>query len=497
MTKPDATQTYHDQVQKFFGPTAVAKACETAFVQRSSPLDGQLFLLTLVLGVFQHGVLKLPSLAKLAQKLKPTVSLTGQAFKKRFTALAVNFLKAMFVEALQLTAPAAPQVVPLLQTFPAVYLLDASSVALPAGLAHQYPGCGGAGPKAAAKLYLLLNWLTGAYETLQVEAGRKADQNMGEQFLPGRVPGALWLFDLGFFNAAFLAAIAQARSFFLCRVPATQQVFWVRDQAGAQVKLDLDEFLRYAPRELFEMAVDFGPAREVAARLVLAPVPPAVAAQRRRKARAAARTKGRTPTRRTLQRCDWTLLLTNAPAAQLPTSTVLEVYRVRWQVELSFKLFKSDAQLETTLATEAHRVECEFYAKLIALLLFNRLSGVATEVVGATLSPVKLWRELRDDRQDLLHVLGRGTAPALRGLLQWLARFARPTPRQKYPSTRQRLERAAQVARQVVLCDPLAYLRAKKRDAAARRKALARYLVSYQVSLKAQGLGFQRTVAVP
>src|SRR5262249_12731818 len=155
----------------------------------------------------------------------------------------------------------------------------------------------------------LLNWRSGAYESLRLADGRKADQNMGETFLQGRPAGALWLFDLGFFKAAFLAALAQAQSFFVCRLPAAQQVFWLRTPAGGWEKFDLDAFLRRAPRELFEIELCFGAKKEVSARLILAPVPKPVAAQRRRKVREAARTQGRTPRQRTLQRCDWTLLL--------------------------------------------------------------------------------------------------------------------------------------------------------------------------------------------
>lgn len=497
MTTPDSTQTYHDQVKQFFEKTAAEQARATKFVQRESPLNGTVFLLSLVLSVFAHGTLVLEQLAKVAHKLDPQITVGGSAFKARFNALALAFLKAMFAAALKLSAPAAPQVVPLLESFSAVYLLDSSVVTLPDSLQQFFRGCGGAGAQAAAKVFLLLDWRTGVYESLELADGRKADQNMGEHFLPGRKAGALWLFDLGFFKAAFLAAIAQAKSFFVCRLPATQQILWVRNPAGALVQFELDHFLRYAPRELFESAVIFGPKKEVSARLLLAPVPPEVAAQRRRKARVKARTHGRTPTRRSLQRCDWTLLLTNASAAQLPTSTVLAVYGVRWQVELTFKLFKSDAQLETTLATEKYRVACEFYTKLIALLLFNRLSGLAMELAGEPLAPVKLWRQMRGDFQDLLQVLGRGTSAALSELLRFLARFAKPTRRQKYPATRQRLVLAARAARQVELRDPLAYLRPPKRSVEACRQAFARALTKYQVTLKTKGLGFQRTVAVP
>ena len=466
---------------------------ETKFVQRRSPLNGTIFLQTLVLNVFQFGVIVLDQLAKTAHRIDPQVEVTGQAFKERFNALAVEFLKQMFAEALQLTAPGAAQVLPLLSAFSEVHLLDSSTIILPETLQHQYPGCGGAGAKAAAKLYLRLNYLTGSYDTMRLEAGRKADQNMGQQFLARHPSGALWLFDLGFFNALFLAQIAKAASFFLCRLAASQLTFWSPRLAGALEPLDLDRFLRCAGRELFEIDVVFGPHREVTARLIIAPVPPPVVAERRRKLREAARKQGRTPTRKTLHRCAWTLLLTNANAEQLPTSTVLAVYRVRWQVELAFKLFKSDAKLETTLGSEKHRVQCEFYAKLIALLLFNRISGLVAGLAGEKISPAKLWRRMRDDVQELLRTLGRGTAHAMGEMLKFLARYAKPSSGKQRLSTLQCLGQAAKEARQVKLKDPLSYLREKRNTLAERRTAFARSLERNKVRLNPERLGCQRT----
>ena len=492
MTTPDTTQLYHDQAKEFFEKTAPEKARQTKFVQRTSPINGHLFVLTLVLNVIQFGVINLDQLAKTAHQIDPHVDVTKQAFKERFTALAVDFLKAMFVEALKTTVPGAAHVIPLLSAFAAVYLLDSTSVPLPESLKPEFKGCGGAGAEAALKLYLLLNYLSGSYETMQLEAGRKADQNMGQRFLAGRPAGALWLFDLGFFNASFLAAIAHAGSFFVCRLAASQLTFWWRHATGELEPLDLDRLLRHAPRHLFEIEVVFGPQQQVVTRLISAPVPTSVAATRRRHAREAARRQGRTPTQRTLRRCDWTLLLTNAEAQRLPTSTVLEVYGVRWQVELAFKLFKSDAKLELTHATEKHRLQCELYAKLIALLLFNRLCGVVQSSLREKISPTKLWRRMRDDVKDLLKALGRGTAHALGELLKYLSRFALPSARKKYPSTLQRLQRAAHQAQHVTLKDPLGYLREKRKPIGQRSKVFAQYIEKHKIAFDFERLDFQK-----
>lgn len=290
MATADSIQTYHDQCQKFFEKTAPEKARETGFVKNESSLGGGLFLLTMVLTALTQAKLSLPQLAVMAHRLKETVSVTGQAFKDRYTKVAVKWLQAMLVEALRLSVPSANHdIVPLLQGFSAVKLLDSSVVPLPDRLKKEYPGCGGVGAKSALKIYLVLDWLTGQYETMQIKKGRKADQDMGTKFLKNAEVGTLWLFDLGFFKVAFLAALAKAKNYFLCRLQSQVQLHCHNAQEQIE-KLDLDELLRRTPRETFELDVLVGPA-QVAARLIVVPVPRAKANERRRKAHEKAKKK--------------------------------------------------------------------------------------------------------------------------------------------------------------------------------------------------------------
>ena len=70
-------------------------------------------------------------------------------------------------------------------------------------------------------------------------------------------------------------------------------------------------------------------------------LPPAQAAAARRRVQAQARKKGRQAQARTLAWAEWVLVLTTLPPAVLPTASVLALYRVRWQVELVIKRWKS------------------------------------------------------------------------------------------------------------------------------------------------------------
>lgn len=63
--------------------------------------------------------------------------------------------------------------------------------------------------------------------------------------------------------------------------------------------------------------------------------------QARRRAKRQASRRGRTPREQTLFLSEWVLVLTTVPPEELAAEGILDLYRVRWQVELVIKRYKS------------------------------------------------------------------------------------------------------------------------------------------------------------
>jgi hypothetical protein len=105
------------------------------------------------------------------------------------------------------------------------------------------------------------------------------------------------------------------------------------------------------------------------ARLLAGRVPPAVAAERRRRLRATARKKGRTVRARRLAVAAWTMLVTNVPAERLTVREALVLGRARWHIELLFKLWKSQGRVDESRSLKPWRILCEVYAKLLAMVV--------------------------------------------------------------------------------------------------------------------------------
>ena len=86
-----------------------------------------------------------------------------------------------------------------------------------------------------------------------------------------------------------------------------------------------------------------------------------------------ARKKGKTVSAATLDLAEYVFVLATPGLDDLTPEQVLELYRVRWQVELGFKRLKSLFELGSAPNRDPTAVRSWIYAKLLAVLLIERL----------------------------------------------------------------------------------------------------------------------------
>lgn len=129
-------------------------------------------------------------------------------------------------------------------------------------------------------------------------------------------------------------------------------------------------------------------------RLLAVRLPPQAVASKRRKANASARRKGRTLSATSLAELEWNVFVTNVPETWLSLEQITLIYRLRWQIELLFKLWKSECQIDQIAGSTQNRALCEMYAKLIGAVLFQYISAPLRSS-EKELSPVKALQTFR------------------------------------------------------------------------------------------------------
>lgn len=353
----------------FFDRTQVTQvAYRTNFEQRSGgKLSGLLFLQAWVFACLEHSQV---SLNKIAQScLDLGVAVTPQALAQRLSGASVAFVQQMFNQALSCFLNQVALPLPLLSQFSAINLIDSSSIPLADKLATTYPGSGGNAPTASLKLRLVFDFLYQNVRQLILAPGRQSDKNF-TGYLSLVQAGSLNLMDLGFFNLELLAQIDHREAYFLSRYQSGTCLFKPEGRA-----IDLLKELRHSPTPITEMTLQVGKHQRLACRLIAFRLPQEVAEQRRYRAKQAAQRRGKSVSPTTLALLDWSIYLTNGPETMLSAEQVALLYRVRWQIELVFKLCKSYCGMRSFERLGLDRLLTELYARLIGLVLLCFLTA--------------------------------------------------------------------------------------------------------------------------
>lgn len=421
-----------DSIQSTLGPAAEQIARDTGFVKRRSKLSGAQWVQTLTFGWQANPDASLGQLAQTAATLG--VPITEQGLDARFTPAGARCLERVLQTALTQVIAADPVTLPLFQRFTAVHLLDSTQVQLPGELAAVWPGNGAyhvpAERSAALKVQVGLEFLTGQLQGPFLQPGRAGDRSSPTQHTPV-VAEALRVADLGYFDLDTLRDWSDGQGFWLSRRMAGT-LLW--DAQGNPLNLKL--FLRHQKGSTVECSVFLGRVHRLAARLLAVRVAPEVVARRRRQLKEAARKRQTPVSPERWALAGWTIYLTNVPPDRLSLQEAWVLMRVRWQMELLYKLWKHHGHLDTSRSHKPWRILCEVHAKLLALLLQHWLL-----LLGAWDHPDRSWvKAAQTIRQHAWHLAARfpqGTAAlleALSVLQHCLSVGCRVNKRRKHPS---------------------------------------------------------------
>jgi hypothetical protein len=390
---------------------------------------------TLVFGWMADPKATVEYLAQMAERLGVEVS--PQAVDQRFTHATATLLQQVLTASIQHVISAEPVALPILQRFTSVRVHDSTTIGLPDALTSTWSGCGNDTGRGTAglKCGVQVDLLTGALCGLDLAAGRASDQTLPVQHAALPV-GSLRLADLGFYDLNVFAALDEAGAFWLSRLQSNSRLT-LPGQPERTLLATLEALGAVAQ---WDGPVVVGKGGRLAARLLVRRVPQAIAEQRRRKIRAAAKDKGRAPAKAALALAEWNVLITNVPVALLSSEEAMVLMRLRWQIELLFKLWKSHGKVAEWRTAKPVRILCEVYAKLLALVL-QQWMIVASGWGDPERSLFKAAQVVRSYAAELASAYGHEGqfVTVLLTMARVLKRTARMNKRRTTPSTAQRL----------------------------------------------------------
>jgi len=209
-------------------------------------------------------------------------------------------------------------------------------------------------------------------------------------------------------------------------------------EVGKGEPLDLIAWLREVPElEAAERVVWVEtPDGRFELRLVAKRLSQAAAEAARRRIRQEAKKKGRTPDDRTLEAAGYIFVVTNLSSEEWSASDVLELYRLRWQVEMQIKRLKSVLDLDHLRAKDPRTVQVYLLGKVLGALMADDFTGTVvaqqTDWFESLDRPVSPWRLLVIEVEGLrAAVRSQITLEMIEKALPKLGRYLRDSPRKR------------------------------------------------------------------
>jgi hypothetical protein len=292
-------------------------------------------------------------------------------------------------------------------------------------LANIYPGSGGGGSKANVRIQFEYDLLNGQIVDLSLNAFNEQDAKNSTATLHLVEEGDLIVRDLAYMHLEALEGIVKKIAHFLCRLNTQRKVY--QEQDGKMIELDFSAIVKFMRKNCIkqcEKLVWLGKQKDLQVRLFLFLMPEHVYNERVRKANINARKKGHQVSEGYKARAALNLFITSAPPEFIDIETIWKVYSLRWQIELTFKIWKSICKIDKVRKVKKDRLECYIWAKLFMIVLCWRIVWFTAKLLNQyyqkNLSFFKAFKTLMRDMGRLEQVLSDRTSAIGKYLVEFL-----------------------------------------------------------------------------
>lgn len=360
---------------KYFNSKQIEEiAVNVGFNKRcSGKLAARTFFKAFTIGLWNCQNATLTHTANICEDIQEGLSITKQALHKKLETGA-GLLKEMFNLSLKhsIRYSSLINTSNVLNRFGNVIICDSTFLTLPNKLNSVFRGNGGkAKSESSVKVQAEFNITTRSFRRLKVTEGVESDHDYVNSLLETVEENDLIIHDRGYFSLKFFKDIESKKAYYLTRIPSFTAFFPDLERAKDKPLL-IDDVLDLK-KDTIDTKIFIGTEKKTrtAVRIVAVKLPLKVINERIRKANKNAASRGKTLTKRQKLLLCWNIVITNVPINQLSTQLVLELYRIRWQIEIIFKAWKSHLRLRNIAHGGKAQVECLLYGRLIVITLMT------------------------------------------------------------------------------------------------------------------------------
>jgi hypothetical protein len=354
------------------------------------------------------------------------IGVSKQGIDKKFNDNTLSFLKLLIAN--QLTVELDHQIeAGWLSPFNRVTIKDGTRFELPGDYKDYLPGSGGSASKAGACLQFEFDLKSGHVIDLSLTPANRPDVRDAVEVLDTVESNDLVIRDLGYYAFSSFSNISSKGAFFISRLGSKTNVYEMKkDNLN---KLDFKalyyEMKRHKLSRVYK-DVFIGTEAKIPVRLAIELMPDAVYEQRMRKTCKIHKKKGYQTSEEYKFMSRFNLFITNVSKETLPDEVVSALYRMRWQIELIFKIWKSVIGIHHTRKMKYKRWLCLLHFKLLLMIInWNIIMAHRNHLYrrkGKLLSLNKCFKTLFDNSYRIRDALKFGFKGIVK-FMGWIAKI--------------------------------------------------------------------------
>jgi hypothetical protein len=393
-------------LQKILGNESIQEQAKSSgFCSRKSKLTPEIFFdLMFYSANLSHNC----SLESLVAHLASMhgIDIRKQSLDERFTEKTVNFVKSVLIHLIESQFSDVLFSEDLCSDYNHVRIKDSTVFKVPDNLSDHYKGNGGS--LSAIKIQYEYDLKTGKLLDMTITAANRNDLSDASETVENVCENDLIIRDLGYFSSIVFEKIIKKNAFFLSRLHTSVAVY---DENNIRVDFQkLYDFMTKNGIEEMEKIVFMGK-NKFPVRLFIKLAPPKVYEERIRKREKEAKKRGQKTKENTKCMYHFNLFITNIKSSKLPANKIMPLYRLRWQVELMFKNWKSVFSIHTLQKMKEERYLTILYMRLIEIVIdlqiINRLQSLLSKQKqnDIVLSYRKTLQTLKNRCLDILCII--------------------------------------------------------------------------------------------
>ena len=386
-------KNFSDYISKFVDEenlNAIAK--ESKFFQRRSPITPSSFLETL----FSCNAQNSPSLSHYCLHLQNANRgrVSKQAVNKRFNPHTKEMLELILKKILSSQIKSKQKDFKKLKShFTDIRIMDSTEFKVSKTLSKNFPGYGGTGREAMVQIQYEYQLLGKNVNHLYIGTVRDSDYKAGIASMVNLSPGSLLVRDLGYAGKGYFKLVKEKKCYCISKAKTQWNYYIFRE--GEYVLLTTSEIinrLKNQQEKYLDIDVFVGSQNKEPMRLVAYLLNAGQKERKKKKANGAKLGKD------ALDGLEVNLFVTNLEREKFNSETILQLYRLRWQIELVFKTWKSVIKIDKLHSMNAVRLECTILIKLIWIMLNWSILKILETVSGKDLSFYKLCNTLKSTK---------------------------------------------------------------------------------------------------